>query len=344
MEKAKGIAPRQFTFLYHLGMLYNSLLHLKHFLVKILYLLEDIAQYTNAAFLLKEGEGFMVAAAKGCREKERGKIYPPQALSWIEDKTQPYHIPDVKSHPQAQAFAFFKEGSILLAPLSTQTEEMGFLLLEKENPFTTEDISFLQAIAPYLSPAIEVAQEYEQALSIMHKDSLTGFPNQAYFYLRLREELSLAKRKGRPFSIVIIDVDGLKEINDKYGHLAGDETLKVMGQKIKANLRGCDGMVRYGGDEFALILPDTPKEKAETVLQRLINLVRKAHFSYQGRTIPLPHFSYGIATYPQDGEEPKQLFNSADRCLYLSRGTKLVDPSHVAGGEGQGASSETSGL
>jgi diguanylate cyclase (GGDEF)-like protein len=137
--------------------------------------------------------------------------------------------------------------------------------------------------------------------------------------------MSHSQRHGHPLSIAIIDVDELKRINDLYGHLAGDEALRRMGRLLKESVRASDVVARYGGDEFAIIMPETDKEEAEKVITRLTHILDKSTVEYNNVSFPMPSRSHGVATFPQNGNNPTELFAIADAHLYQEKGGKTTN-------------------
>jgi diguanylate cyclase (GGDEF)-like protein len=171
---------------------------------------------------------------------------------------------------------------------------------------------------------IEVALLHEQAKRAASYDSLTGVHNHRYFYERLGQEMSHSQRHGHSLSIAIIDVDELKKLNDLHGHLAGDETLRRMGRLLKENVRASDVVARYGGDEFAIIMPETEKEEAEKVIARIMFVLDKSIVEYNELSFPMPSRSHGVATFPWDGNNPTELFAVADAHLYQEKGKRAA--------------------
>jgi len=137
--------------------------------------------------------------------------------------------------------------------------------------------------------------------------------------------MARSQRYGHPLSIAIIDVDELKKINDRYGHLAGDEALRSMGHLLRENVRAADVVARYGGDEFAIIMPETDREEAEKVIARLMLILDKSTVEYNELSFPMPSRSPGVATFPWDGNNPTELFAVADAHLYQEKGKKAAN-------------------
>jgi diguanylate cyclase (GGDEF)-like protein len=142
------------------------------------------------------------------------------------------------------------------------------------------------------------------------QDSLTHLYNNTYFYKYLDREIQKAARYKRPISIVIFDLDDFKRYNDRYGHLEGDQILRVVGELIKKDLRTVDIPCRYGGEEFAVILPETPAEQAVFVADRARQAVEAHRFSFATMTV-----SGGVATYPQDAATAATLLQAAEQAL-----------------------------
>jgi diguanylate cyclase (GGDEF)-like protein len=155
----------------------------------------------------------------------------------------------------------------------------------------------------------QAKETYEMAVL----DPLTGLHNRRAGQLRLREEMSRAERYGRSLILLLVDIDGLKQINDKFGHLAGDQAIKYFGERLQKAIRGSDLTVRLGGDEFLILLPECTAEEVQHVLGRLCSL----RIDLEGRVIPLA-FSAGWSTYCP-GELPEELIERADSALYVNK-------------------------
>ncbi|MBI4609554.1 MAG: GGDEF domain-containing protein [Candidatus Rokubacteria bacterium] len=154
--------------------------------------------------------------------------------------------------------------------------------------------------------------------NLLFKDEVTGLYNRRFLMFRLEEELSRYRRFNHPASVVLADLDGFKEINDTLGHAVGDETLREVGQLLVTHSRGMNVIARYGGDEFAILLVETPKSGARLYAERMRQLIAGCSFGH-GRRLTA---SFGIASLPEDvSASADDLIRAADEALYAAKRT-----------------------
>lgn len=161
---------------------------------------------------------------------------------------------------------------------------------------------------------LDNAQLFDQVSKMASSDSLTGLANHRRLFEVLEMELQRSRRTGRSFALLLFDLDGLKKINDKYGHLTGSRAIKRLGVALKSNSRAIDTPARYGGDEFALILPESGESEAKQVAGRICEQLIN-----DGQE-PAVSVSVGLAVYPLDGTTIEKLLSSADAALYRMKG------------------------
>ncbi len=220
----------------------------------------------------------------------------------------------------------YKTPSSISMPLKVADETIGVLTLSDKysgEPFSDNDISAVTHFASQASILLRLSDYYEQSeqmreLSIT--DPLTGLFNRRYFDIRLEEESQRAKRYGLPMSLVLMDIDNFKLFNDSEGHLAGDYILKEIATVMSAAVRANDILVRFGGEEFVILMPQTSKEDALRVSERIRKNVRE-HIPRSWAKFPAKHItiSAGISMYPECGDLKNHLFRCADKALYRAK-------------------------
>ncbi len=196
-----------------------------------------------------------------------------------------------------------------------------------DGPFFLAEVCKTAAYAVMLCGALlDQARLFDQVREMAVSDPLTGLANYRRLISVLEGEVDRSRRSGRPFSIVLLDMDGLKTINDEFGHLTGSHALCRLGNVLRMNSRSIDTPARYGGDEFALVLPEAGREIATRVAERI-----RQRLGQDGEK-PLLSVSAGAAVYPEDGDTPEKLLGAADNALYRmkSRHSNLHSFSRIA--------------
>lgn len=179
---------------------------------------------------------------------------------------------------------------------------------------TFAEISCLRSIRTSVRPQLE---------SLVLRDELTGLYNRRYMTDRLDKEISLCRRHGRRFSVIYLDLDGFKQVNDRFGHSAGDRVLREVGDWLKVNVRFEDLPARMSGDEFVVLLPDTGPSDAANLVIRLDSRFRAESFQVPtGEAIDFLSFSAGVAAFPGDGETSSDLLSAADKGMYAHKNSK----------------------
>jgi diguanylate cyclase (GGDEF)-like protein len=196
-----------------------------------------------------------------------------------------------------------------------------------DGPFFLAEFSKVASYAVMLCGAlVEQARLFDQVRSMAISDPLTGLANYRRLIAVIESELDRSRRTRRAFSIVLMDMDGLKTINDKYGHLVGSRSLVRLAKILRNHSRAIDTPARYGGDEFALVLPEAPREIAMRVSGRI-----RERLSMESEH-PALSVSTGIAAYPEDGDTAEKLLGAADRALYRMkhRGSTMNSITRIA--------------
>ena len=217
-----------------------------------------------------------------------------------------------------------KEGirSLICIPLCVCDQIVGVLYLDDFVPrqFKREKLKLLSVLASFAAMAIDNAKLHKRTTIMANTDALTGLHNHRYFQQVYKQEMERAKRYGKTFGFLFIDVDDFKKYNDTYGHFKGDRILVAIGDLITDSLRRVDYAFRYGGEEFIVILPESDLESSLQVAERLRMIIEERTASdgeTGGKGVTV---SIGVACYPGNGRERDDLFNVADGLLYRAKG------------------------
>ncbi len=241
----------------------------------------------------------------------------------VFDTGEPVYVPDVRSSNEL-LFSGAAGGSVrsfLCVPLLSKGKSIGVLNVNHPEPnaFDAESLAMMRVLASYLAIAIENAELFHFVKALAEKDSLTLLYNHGAFHEKLQIEMERAARYGRALSVIMLDLDSFKEINDAYGHLVGDRILLMTAGVLCAHLRKSDIPARYGGDEFAVILPETDLSAASTIAGRIAAGVADVRMDTgKGEEI---HFtaSIGYAACLPDSKDRDCILSVADRLMYESK-------------------------
>jgi diguanylate cyclase (GGDEF)-like protein len=209
--------------------------------------------------------------------------------------------------------------SIICVPLKSKLRVLGVIQLVNVdmNHFTEQESFFLQSLCDYAAIAIENARSVERIQELTITDDCTGLYNARHLYKTLESEVYRSSRFGYEFSVLFIDLDHFKQVNDTHGHLIGSKLLAEIGYLIKAQLRLIDFAFRYGGDEFVVLLPQTGKDSALIVARRLRDSLRSSTFCKEEGLNLNVRASMGLATYPHDAKSPHDIIRQADEMMYM---------------------------
>ncbi len=267
---------------------------------------------------------FEIAVSPAAEQLMEMRLQPGEGIAgWVVEHGEALLIPDVSKDirfaKQVDDAVEFVTHSIVCVPIKSRNNCLGVIELINsldESDFSQADLQVLSAIADYAAIAIENARHLGKVRELVITDDLTGLYNSRHLHVLLDLEFERAKRYHTPLSLVFIDLDHFKEVNDTHGHLVGSRLLTEIGQLVKANLRTVDFAARYGGDEFVLILPNTAKEGALAVAGKLREALRQREFRADDGDPFTITASFGIASYPEDASNKRDLVSLADQAMY----------------------------
>ena len=209
----------------------------------------------------------------------------------------------------------------LAIPISVRNRVYAVLALygRKGGVFRPGDVESVLQFITRAGVAIENVLRHQEATRRSITDGLTGVWNRRYFELRTREELERSVRFSRPFSLLMVDLDNFKLVNDRFGHRSGDEVLVEVGRRLTDNTRELDTCARYGGEEFVLLLPETDGQGAAVVAEKLRNSISNLPFHVTDVGELSVTASIGVAAFPVDGDTVAEVLRQADHALYSAK-------------------------
>ena len=245
--------------------------------------------------------------------------------AWVlRSAEDPYLLDHLAGHRDRMPILVLDEGggraeSLLAVPLKARNRTLGALVLTgRRGAFDAAANRVLQILANQAGAALSTIQLLERIKETALRDALTGLHNRRAFDDQLGQAAARQDRQGGSFALLLVDVDLFKKLNDTYGHPAGDAALRNTAQVIERHLRRGDQAARFGGEEFAVILPGTDEAGALNLGERIRKAVEKSHVFFEGARLAVTA-SFGAAVWPADGKETAELLSSADRALYAAK-------------------------
>jgi len=214
----------------------------------------------------------------------------------------------------------YETNNCAIVPLICQDRVVGVLNLADKiegDRFDSEDIALIELFSQLVGASIGNIKLFERIQRQATTDGLSSLVNHKTFYEILEKELWRSRRYGGQISLIMVDVDNLKNINDVYGHRAGDKVIREISRRIKECIRQIDTAARYGGDEFAIILPNTSLNDATVAAQRMVNAVANSPTTWNKEQISLS-ISVGLGQYDAD-TNPEDITSRSDQALYIAK-------------------------
>jgi len=246
---------------------------------------------------------------------------------WVAKHGESLIVPDVYTDPRfakrIDEMTKWQTRSIICVPLKSKHRVLAVIQLINApiESFGENEMFFLHALCDYAAIAIDNAHAVEKIQELTITDDCTGLYNARHLYKTLESEVYRSQRFGYEFTVVFLDLDHFKLVNDNHGHLIGSRLLADIGYRIKSHLRLIDYAFRYGGDEFVVLLPQTGKDQAMVVARRLRDVIRSSPFPMEGNLSLEVKASIGVATYPEDAKSAHEIIRQADEMMYMVKNT-----------------------
>ena len=280
--------------------------------------LDDI----NFMIVFKKDSDYHIAQSFGFDEeyiKENEKTFVTKILKSAAKSQEIIYIPDTtRQAAEGGGMAFNK--SVMYLPFYVEKKLLGVICISCRNPnmFEPKQVESMKVLSNQIALSLEKTHLYEEVEKLSETDSLTGLYVHRFFQDKLEAEIKRTARYGGNLALVLGDIDHFKQINDTYGHLAGDYILKTISIIMKNHTTTVDTVARYGGEEFAIIFPENDKEKAHAKAVKIRKEIEKYPFKYKDIQIKVT-MSMGVAAYPGDAIARRSLIDKADKALYKAK-------------------------
>jgi diguanylate cyclase (GGDEF)-like protein len=320
--------------LFHeIGKALASTLDLQKILQTVMEKISDLLQPDTWSLLMLDEAAqelhFEIAIGAGADKLKDVRLKVGEGIAgWVAQTGEPVLVEDVKRDPRftprIDEVTQTDTRSVVCVPIKGKEKILGVIELVNclgRESFRTADIPILKSLADYAAIALENARYIQRIHELTITDDCTALYNARHLNFVLDAEIYRSTRYGYEFSVIFLDLDHFKQVNDTHGHLVGSKLLWMIGDLIKGHLRLIDYAFRYGGDEFVILLPQTPKQNSLTVVRRLKDLLNsRVFFSDEGLNIMVTA-SFGVASFPADGRTRRELLRMADEAMYLVKNT-----------------------
>jgi diguanylate cyclase (GGDEF)-like protein len=288
----------------------------------------ELVRGERASLLLREDNSsdFVIARALGLAEdvKRQVRVKPGQGVAGlVAASRRPLLVRDAAQAPRGTSEGSYRSASFVSVPIFVDDEPRGVLNVTDRDdgrPFEQTDLETLELVASHIGAVLVQKEQGEALQRLAETDPLTWLFNRRHFDRRLDAETSRAIRAEHLLALLMIDVDRFKHYNDHYGHRVGDQVLKAVASAIKQAVRLYDVPTRYGGDEFAVILPDADTEAATRVARRILEKTAQAALPAE---LAAEHeqlgLSIGVATFPRPAIDAPGLVEAADAAMYRAK-------------------------
>lgn len=322
-EVSKASYKRILSVLFHITKLVNEGVPLADLLKAVATSASDLAGADSCSIMLLDETKaeLLCKAAAGLSGEEEDQIHfrvGEGVAGWVAANAKSAVVPDVTQDERFKAVPGQQLSiqSLLSVPLATRDGVIGVMTVTSSRPaaFAADHVELLEYLGGSIVKDIENARLYRLSIT----DSLTKAYNRQYLYQRLPDEMDRCRRYGDSMALVLFDVDHFKKFNDTWGHPAGDFVLKELVRIVGFTVREVDGLVRYGGEEFLILLPKTARQGAVDLAERVRKAVEGATFLWAEEKLKVT-ISLGVATLRGAGDSDEQLLKRADDALYEAK-------------------------
>ena len=330
-KKLKGTllgTRRELQFFDEISRVLNSDMELDNMLLEIMKKTKDMIDASSwSIFLLDEETGEFVLEKEDKKKKrnnlKKPRLRPGEGIAgWVVKEGIPLIVPDV-SHDErfvsrAGSKSARKAQSLICVPVKSKERVIGVMEFAKRagDPFTKDNLDLLVKLMDYAALSIERVSLYHKMAELAITDDLTKLFNSRYLNRTIEVELHRCERSRTSVSLIFMDIDYFKQVNDNYGHLVGSKLLVEVSQLLIRSLRSIDIVARYGGDEFVVVLPQTPPDVAAKVAERIRKAIAQNTFLKKDGHVIKITASFGVSSYPESAKTKEELLKLADEAMY----------------------------
>ena len=329
LERAKN----EVSFYEEINRMLTSAVGINDILVRIMKQVKDVTKAEAWSILMVDEETgdlvFEKTAGRVGKKIRMFRLKPGEGIAgWVAKEKKPVLIPDVSkdkrfSH-KIDRKTYFHTKSLMCVPLVSKDKLLAVLeVINKTTggPFTKEDLAYLMKLVSQATLALERASLYQKMEELVITDDLTKLFNTRYLHRTIEAEVMRSNRYHTSLSLIFMDVDYFKHINDTYGHLVGSKFLVELGQILIRQLRSIDIVARYGGDEFVIVMPQTSPRDAVRIAERIRKAIEQNVFMKKDGYNLKVTSSFGVAAYPESAKTKEDLLRVADEAMYRVKHT-----------------------
>ena len=323
-----SMARRELNFFEEVSKTLTSSLELNAVLTKIMKKTKEMTKAEAWSVLLVDEETgelvFEKTEGKKAKEIRKFRLKIGEGIAgWVAQEGIPVVVPDVSKDERfwgkIDKAIHFKTKSLMCVPIKSKDQVIGVLEVVNKTtgePFTKEDLDLLMRLVDQTAIAVERASLHQKMAELAITDDLTKLFNTRYLNRTMETEIQRSSRYKTSVSLIFMDIDYFKLVNDHHGHLIGSKVLVEIGQLLIKNLRSIDIVSRYGGDEFVIVLPQTPPKAATQIAERIRKIIEQNIFlKKEGYSLKMTA-SFGVASYPESATSKEELLRLADEAMY----------------------------